>query len=834
MASTNEVFGQIGAAKIFAGGVSNALGKQTNVNDSKIEDLEQQLAETTDEKERKHLQKKIKRLKNANKRLSNVQKFTKGATSFLMDLAEFCDIGKKALINWLANFIVTVIPALEVAVKMLLLTNIKKMVSCSLDPNIPDSWRTEGILINEAEIDPRHVLSSSPYSIWGRYNYFGVFDGDKDTVGEPLFSLARADDMNAFLWFAKNSAKFTNPFYINNSFSETNTLSRYFNVPNDATLYNTHFADEKTGFKFLEGCTFKQTPDANTLFLIEGVDVDKNIGKTTYCIYPVSNSWTSVNWYKNRNNTAKQKPLFNLEYSNSYNSSATLPKNNFRFKILPKPFKMAGGFVTNLGNNINVLADVVENPIVELIGGKDVEGVTKSTLKDLQWPGISSLVPHVARFNDHGEYDKRGKYSIYEDKFIVRLVASDEKTEIRYELLPKTATSQQERSNIKYLIFNKKDKKFYLRGKNDTPLNQNEVASVLTECYFGKTVYEFNYDYIMSFRLFDAKVIAANIVNGLMNINIPNPFKKKKNKDSDANTISNRDQAYIDAYVDKLVEKMIETEDEEFTDCFYKFSNKEYADLEETVNNKVINGTIAANKLESDNNIEEVYDILNAYKADSSLEEQTEIITRTLTKAIEISEESNGGDSNQNSDSFVSETESGDSLITKAVKILMASIVNAILSPKVLMLLQINQKLMNNDTMVGIAGNASNLTEKDLEALKNNYKFSVQDVLNGLTGLLSGIIKEIISTIQKELLRIILARINEIMSAYLKQLAIEYAQKWVNLLKQLLACFKFNKNKVGGNDNGGLTDAINGALAQVDYADIDVLADQIIPNTKDC
>ena len=150
------------------------------------------------------------------------------------------------------------------------------------------------------------------------------------------------------------------------------------------------------------------------------------------------------------------------------------------------------------------------------------------------------------------------------------------------------------------------------------------------------------------------------------------------------------------------------------------------------------------------------------------------------------------------------------------------------------MLLQINQKLMNNDTMVGIAGNASNLSEKDLEALKNNYKFSVQDVLNGLTGLLSGIIKEIISTIQKELLRIILARINEIMSAYLKQLAIEYAKKWVNLLKQLLACFKFNKNKVSGNDNGGLTDAINGALAQVDYADIDVLADQIIPNTKDC
>ena len=50
---------------------------------------------------------------------------------------------------------------------------------------------------------------------------------------------------------------------------------------------------------------------------------------------------------------------------------------------------------------------------------------------------------------------------------------------------------------------------------------------------------------------------------------------------------------------------------------------------------------------------------------------------------------------------------------------------------------------------------------------------------------------------------------------------------WIIILILLICC-------CCGNDNGGLTDAINGALAQVDYADIDVLADQIIPNTKDC
>ena len=836
MASTNEIFGQIGAAKIFTGGVSNALGIQSHFNEAKIQILEQQLAESTDEKERKHLQKKIKRLKKANKRVSAVDKVNRSATKFLANLAKYCDIGKKELINWLATFITGFVPVLDVAVKMLLLTNIKKMVSCSLDPRIPDSWRTEGVLINESEIDPRHVLLTSPYSKWGRYSYFGVFDDDKDMIGKPLFSLARADDMDAFLWFTKNSAKFTNPFCINNSFSETNTLSKYFDVAPDATLYNTNYAGEKEGFKFLEGCTFKQTPDSNTLFLIEGFDVDEETHKITYTIFPVSDTWTSVNWYKNRKNAAKQKPLFNLEYSNVYNPKAPLPRNNFRFKILPKPFKMAGGFVTNLGNNINVLADAIENPIVELIGGDDVQGVTKSTLKDLQWPGFASMVPHVARFNEHGKYDKKGKYSIYEDKFNVRLVASDDKDEIHYELVPKSATSQQERASMKYLAFNKKDKKFYLRGKNGGELTQNEIASVITECYFGKTVYEFNYDYIMSFKLFDPKVISANIINGLMNIDLPKVsrlFRKRRNG-SGENTISNRDQAFIDAYVDKLVEKLIETEDEEFTDCFYNFSNKEYVDLEKEVNSKIINGAIAANELESEDDIQAVYDILDAYNADSSLEEQTEIITRSITKAIELSGPTDDEDSDDGDISLGTSSKNGSDLITKVVQMLMSSIVNSILSPKVMMLLQINQKLMNNNVLTDLAGNASHLNGQDLKNLGTNYIFKPQDVLNGLSGLLSGIIKEIISTIQKELLRIILARINEIMNAYLKHLALEYAQKWVNLLKQLLACFKFKKNKKSDISNSQLTDAINGALAKVDYADIDILAGEIMPNTKNC
>ena len=251
------------------------------------------------------------------------------------------------------------------------------------------------------------------------------------------------------------------------------------------------------------------------------------------------------------------------------------------------------------------------------------------------------------------------------------------------------------------------------------------------------------------------------------------------------------------------------------------------------MSSKIINGAIASNELESENDIQAVYDILDAYDADSSLEEQTEIITRSITKAIELSEPPGDDDSDNGGGTAGTSSRGGSDFITKVIQMLMSSIVNSILSPKVMMLLQINQKLMNNSTLADIAGNAPNLNGQDLANLGTNYIYKPQDVLNGLSGLLSGIIKEIISTIQKELLRIILSRINEIMSAYLKQLALEYAQKWVNLLKQLLACFKFKKNKAsGGNDE--LTDAINGALAKVDYADIDALAGEIMPNTKDC
>ena len=387
-----------------------------------------------------------------------------------------------------------------------------------------------------------------------------------------------------------------------------------------------------------------------------------------------------------------------------------------------------------------------------------------------------------------------------------------------------------------YLLFHSKQNKFYLCENipktNDTePKKVSPVlaSSILTECYMGLTVYQFNYDYIFSFKLFDAQVIAANIINSLLNIDCINlSFLKKKKKNNEDDAISNTDQVYINSYVDKLVEKIIEQEDEEFTDCFYTFSNEDYDELEESTATKIINNNIYAKN--TDEEVGEIYDILNSYDADSTLHEQTEIISRAIMKAVDKAE-SSATDDGDNESQTVQESTSGGrknknfwgNLLKKAVQILISEIVNAILTPKVLMLLQINKKLMNDDPL--------NFNKK--------YNYTTEDVLKGLSGLLSGIIKEVIDMIQKELLRLILSRITEIFNAYLKQLALEYAKKWVDLLRQLLACFKFRKKKMkGGNgfgdDRNAMTDAINAALNEVDYADIDMLVDEIMPNTNNC
>jgi hypothetical protein len=105
-----------------------------------------------------------------------------------------------------------------------------------------------------------------------------------------------------------------------------------------------------------------------------------------------------------------------------------------------------------------------------------------------------------------------------------------------------------------------------------------------------------------------------------------------------------------------------------------------------------------------------------------------------------------------------------------------------------------------------------------------------------MAGIIKAVVREIVESIQKELLKMIMTRINEIMSVYLKLLSLEYAKKWIELLKLLINAYKklmkrLKKRKSKGSSDSDIDNEIAAILAEGNYADI---LDNIEPNTNNC
>lgn len=832
-ASVNDMLGTIGAAKIFTSSIAESSNVNSTKTNDKIDELNEQIgqlglqkkAETDNskkvaiDKQIQSLQAKVKKLEKKNKLNNTITNVTSGTTDVLVKLMKACDMGKEDIIEWMTKILVNVIPAMEAPVKALLLTNFKKMVGCNIDPRIPDEWRTKGVLINESEIDPRCILLNSPLSKLGQQNYCTGID---DISTASPYMLARNTDMNAFIWYVKNCAKFVSPTIMGDK-----SVKEYFDVSGTTeTLYDDCYFGDNKKYKFLPGCIFKERNNSKTFFICNDI-----IGEL-YQIVPLSNSWDSVNWYSSVNawkqiannyevtrNYKEDRPLFSLQYSNSYDSNASFPKGNFTFKILPKPFSTTISFVVDLGNDMTVFGDLVDQGISYVIGSS---AETATNISQMKWPGFKSLNGQkIARFNNKGKYDKKGLYSINENEYyITQEAVGDFKNLIPYKLVSKLT------KETSWLYFNEDDKGFLLSKQGPTEeyiseMAMSEASSILTECYFGTTVYKFNYDYLMSFKLFDAKCILSNIINDLLNVptGIQWTSGLKSLLDgrysSNAN-ITNQTQVTINNYVDKLVEKfMNEVDTEEFQDCFYTFSNSEYNELEKKTNEKVVNGTLLS---DYDEEISAIYDMLDAYSADSDLESQTKTISNTLrqvTSTIDKISQDQSQSSNTETNSTISDDETVIDTWYKMLQFLNQEIVNQLLSPKVMMAIYINQALM------GQKANDNNIN-----------KFDIKEVLSGMSTILNSVIKEVIDTLQKELLRVILSYISNIMNGYVIQLSKEYAAKWVNLLKQLLACVDLSSSSSSDSSSSGTIDSI---LNDIRNADIDTsLLDEIIPNTKSC
>lgn len=107
--------------------------------------------------------------------------------------------GANIIIDWLSTFLVFGLTPLEVALKTLLMTNIKGMITCSLNPIIPNDLLINGIVFDLKEIDKFNMLRHNPLDKKGGKNYyFGCEEADIPD------NLRYSQDFNAVLWYMLN------------------------------------------------------------------------------------------------------------------------------------------------------------------------------------------------------------------------------------------------------------------------------------------------------------------------------------------------------------------------------------------------------------------------------------------------------------------------------------------------------------------------------------------------------------------------------------------------------------------------------------------------------
>ena len=652
----------------------------------------------------------------------------RNAMSFLMNILKRLGVSFDVIEEWLTNFLVYVIPTLELSTKAYLLSNLKNMVGCSTDPRIPEKYRKKhksqddtessqerGIDIDIESIDYLDKLSISPLSDNGKGLYFGL-DGINDS-----YKFARADDFDAFLWFVIHKGKFPNSSIVklddnNNLILGNHKTTKNYKGSLLSSLEVTYNEDDPS--TILLGNTF-QYESGRTISMcidIKYNDKGKILNNT---IVPISDDWSSVNWYTRRANYftkniigdkaskisakrdySKEIPICNIQYIDQGSTDSPVigtVNNKLRFTILPKPL-------------------VYINP-------------KELTIKKIL-------------FNENGDFDKNGKYTLSDTKF-------DE-------------------------IFKKeKSKDFeFNEGKSKA-----DVIRSMYECYKGLTIYEFNYDLIMGMKLFDARSIVSALFDTLQNASLGLSVGLEERHQESTDTIK------------EIIKNIINTDDSTVNDCYHTFSNERYNMLLSNTANKRLNRT------------DKFYDakqILSASLSGDTVNEE-EVLHRAITQAkVTVTEGSDGSDEYGIANNFIF------SLLNN----LITAIVQSLLSPKLLMVIVVNQSMMGGGKW---------------------EKFNFSNLFKALQDIIVGIVKEVKDLIIDKLWKLVATRLDPLITITSDEIVKEQLDSYADVLREIMKYAPYIFHFIGGQRQDTKID-------DVDYADIDIPSEnnQDTPNTNNC
>ena len=695
---------------------------------------------------------------------------------FLMDLFK-STAGYNELIRIIANFIAKSLPAVEIAVKTLLITKLKDIISCSVNPFLTDDILKNGIIFNISEIDLIDTFKFSPFDKKiGQYYYFGVFEKeeyyDEETKqikerSVPIMpdDLIKCDDMNALLWYMINRAN-----------------KRYVWKP---TKYR-HDDDEfRPDYPFVDGGYEKQNTE------------DKKRMQRIYHDEPLEELEEAL-----KSGEIDQEE-FDIKKS-ELEEKWTAFKTNFKQKL-----KKEDGIVTfEFREKSANLVDAYGNGYSQQTPYNNILHVFIGDVREKSTPLIQQIVEQQ---RDLAENEK--KQEIFKDKienkqteidlFKQNFIELDEAL-AGGELNNEDYAKQLKKLNNKLNSLNKELKDLLDKQKKLYALKhrfEHEIADIKSQLeitrdqyfpfldsanhrnyYYGKTLIEFNIDYIWSLKLFDAKSLTARLLDcltGMLTIDLNLSYKQQLVKNE----------------VTKMVKMISESDDVVVSDCFFTFSNDDYDAMSRQAELRkagllTFNGDeLSAVKINAEDilsNLNEIDDSASEEKIQSIIEGSLTEISKQLTNTnYEMNDKVNFGIQMN--------------FIENILNNLAYTLVMSVLSPKVYLLLLINLKII---------GRESNF---NLEEFLGQYKQLIADLIRSIRD-------QLLEYLQRELMIIV----GDLVKELAVKLSLEQAQYYARLIKKLIDCFKRRKSN---ND-------IDFNIDDVDYADI--LPSEEEPKNNDC
>lgn len=760
---------------------------------------------------------------------------------FLFNLIHVLGVDEETLKEWIVELLTKVLPTVEIGVKASLLANLKSLISCNSDPRIPlylrkkvsDSVYTDilseeyddrGININVDAIDPWGLLDLTPFDEPGKNYYFGTDESEEkyfylndeikryDNFNERVAKLVRADDFNAFLWYVIHKGNKQAPIVVTISNGGFIYNEKEYKVSDEKNNPKRHFMGVTKltctdGSNIIPGTTLANTIDPNTIAICIGSSHTSDGTVTANTLVSVSSDWFSCNWYVDKSNYygsnlgikdkkkrdySKEKAICNIRYCRQTDYKGDIIPNtpyNLKFSILPKPYILTTSmYKETLGSNEGRL--------------------------HVQWRPIRLL------FNANGEPDQKGKYSLISERYDLQPTLSNMQAigdYITYDVYG--ITNDDVHINGGRLVINSKTGSYELKGPNGS--GEPILDAILVECYPGLTVYEFNYDYIMGMKLFDPKVVCQRIFDNSSNPMYDAFFGLSLNRIKDKNKypyLSGKQR------VIEIVREIIEEDEDEINDCFYRFSNEQYDEMlkrTEEIRYRQLPYTQGYNNGEmADFSL--VNQILEEYPETGTLEEQKTVIKNAIDAACATL------------DNTITDVALADSstvkvdFLTNVLQQLVAAVVDAVLSPKVLMLLVVNKYLMEGEEGVEAFG-----TRELMQIMNNVVKSLIREVrdlimqklLDYIIKYLTPLALQLQAKITSEQFAAYMAII-KLLTAYFNK-GVEVVTRASSILSAILSRFKKKHNKDTEIDLPSILDDIN-------YADIYPTEKDNEPKLNDC